>query len=179
MSHHKLSPGTPIHVESEKPIIFLLDDPKDDPEVEEEKPKKKKKTKRNSKGTKGKDVTIKNFGAGLSISAFKQGTKLEIAWRARWFGNCQTISCFGGSMLFLFGLGIRVTKYIDRIHVSHVFPAGLSQKPLERRPCVPSGPVQSWPDPLHLESKPCVSCRIWVLAVAWHAPQMHMEPKIR
>eukprot|EP00435_Cladocopium_sp_Y103_P052851 s12_g16.t1 len=52
-------------------------------EAEEEKPKKKKKGKRNSKGAKGKDITFKNFGAGLSISMFKQGSKLEIAWRAR------------------------------------------------------------------------------------------------
>ena len=73
-----------------------MDDPKDDPEVEEEKPKKKKKNKRNSKGAKGKDITFKNFGAGVSVSTFKQGSKLEIAWRARCIGNSQTISCFVG-----------------------------------------------------------------------------------
>ncbi|CAL1126072.1 unnamed protein product [Cladocopium goreaui] len=83
LSHHKLSPGAPVSVESEKPIIFLMDDPKDDPEVEEEKPKKKKKNKRNSKGAKSKDITFKNFGAGVSVSTLKQGSKLEIAWRAR------------------------------------------------------------------------------------------------
>ena len=96
LSHHKLSPGAPVSVESEKPIIFLMDDPKDDPEVEEEKPKKKKKNKRNSKGAKSKDITFKNFGAGVSVSTLKQGSKLEIAWRARCIGNSQTISCFVG-----------------------------------------------------------------------------------
>ena len=51
---------------------------------------------------------------------------------------------------------------VDRIHVSSDFPAGLSLKPLVRRPCAPSGRWQSWLEPLRLESKLSDSCRIWV-----------------
>ena len=82
LTHHKLSPGNPAVIESEKPIIFLMDDIKEDPE--EEPPKKKKKGKKKDKGNnKGKDVTFKNFGAGVSVNVFKQGSKLATGWRCR------------------------------------------------------------------------------------------------
>ena len=50
LTHHKLLPGNPAVIESEKPIIFLMDDIKEDPE--EEPPKKKKKRARRVRTTK-------------------------------------------------------------------------------------------------------------------------------
>ena len=87
LTHHKLLPGNPAVIESEKPIIFLMDDIKEDPEEEPPKKKKKGKKSKDHKGNqKGKDVTFKNFGAGVSVNIFKQGSKLAIGWRCR----CQS-----------------------------------------------------------------------------------------
>jgi hypothetical protein len=77
ISHHtlKTSDGS---IAPSKDLIFVMDDPPEEPT------KKKAKTKKNSKddaSTAG--VTTKNFGSNLSIPKFKHSSLLKTAWRCR------------------------------------------------------------------------------------------------
>ena len=82
MSHHKIVPGSPVSVESSKPIVFILDDLK-----EEEQEKKRRRT-----AKKQENVTFKNFGAYVDINAFKQGSKLTVGWRCRQVVCAETVT---------------------------------------------------------------------------------------
>lgn len=79
ISHHSTSAEVP-HVTAEKPLVFVMDEPKDDAEPEEQKKKKKKR-----KSTKGSKFVpnAKNFGSRISIIKFKSSQKVLCGWRCR------------------------------------------------------------------------------------------------
>ncbi|CAJ1347900.1 unnamed protein product [Effrenium voratum] len=79
VSHHALSGEQLTQV---KPLVFVLDEAK--------KSKRDKKNKhKDSKNRSKSGVSVKNFGAKLSIPAFKGATALTCAWRCRIDSNAE------------------------------------------------------------------------------------------
>ncbi|CAL1125989.1 unnamed protein product [Cladocopium goreaui] len=78
VTHHVLSSDK---VSQEKPLVFLMDPPKDPKEDREEggKPKRKKQKKEKGAGT----MTNKNFGSVVDIAKLKKANRLLIGWRIR------------------------------------------------------------------------------------------------
>jgi len=71
VSHHQSDDGD---WKSEKPLVFVLDEPVTEV-VKTEKSKKRKKN--------APQVTAKNFGGHLNISKIKDAEMLLLAWRCR------------------------------------------------------------------------------------------------
>lgn len=78
VTHHVLSSDK---VSQEKPLVFLMDPPKDPKEDREEggRPKRKKQKKEKGAGT----MTNKNFGSVVDIAKLKKANRLLIGWRIR------------------------------------------------------------------------------------------------
>ncbi len=80
ISHYILSADR-SQVSSEKPLVFALDNVKQDDGGDDETGKKKRKK---SKTSKSKAMTtVNSFGSGLKISQFKGNPKFVIGFRAR------------------------------------------------------------------------------------------------
>lgn len=69
VSHHQIVDGA---VSQTRTLVFVMDEPKDDPE---NKPSKKRK--------KANGPNQKNFGSRLNIDAFKNAKNILLAWRCR------------------------------------------------------------------------------------------------
>jgi len=91
ISHYILSSDR-SQVTSEKPLVFALDNVKQDDGGDEEPGKKRKKK---SKPSKSKTITVNSFGSGLKISQFKGNPKFVIGFRARL--GMQKPNCFNES----------------------------------------------------------------------------------
>ena len=76
ISHHSLKKNE-CSITPSKELVFVLDEPSDEP------PRKKPKNKQGSKDKDAPMVTIKNFGANILIPKFKSSTILKVAWRCR------------------------------------------------------------------------------------------------
>lgn len=73
VSHHELQDG---QWQSVKPLVFVLDEPK------EEKTKRERGKSQKNKG--GPQMTIKNFGAWISVTKLKTcSDTVSIVWRCR------------------------------------------------------------------------------------------------
>lgn len=97
VSHHALSGEQLTQV---KPLVFVLDEAKNVKEEGEEAKKSKRDKKNKHKDSKNRSksgVSVKNFGAKLSIPAFKGATALTCAWRCRRL-SCNT--CFQKAVRF-------------------------------------------------------------------------------
>ena len=90
VSHHKMSTDVP-HISSDKPLIFVLDEPKEDGDEDpDDEDKKSKKRKKKSKKTKFQP-SMKNFGSRVSVNKLKSSSKMLIAWRCRPGTDWQSI----------------------------------------------------------------------------------------
>ena len=78
ISHHTIHSFDKI--ESDKPLVFVMDPPKPEP-AEGEKPKGKK---RKSAGN-SRTLQAKSFGSVLNIAKIKKANRLVIGWRMRCF----------------------------------------------------------------------------------------------
>lgn len=76
ISHHSLKKNE-CSITPSKELVFVLDEPSNEP------PKKKQRAKKGSKDQDGPTVTIKNFGATISIPKFKNSAIMKVAWRCR------------------------------------------------------------------------------------------------
>ena len=76
MSHHSLEESA---VRSDKPLVFVLDNRKD--QEEEDKNRKRKRGEKN-KGA-GSGPTFKNFGCYVQTTKIKGSSKISIGWRMR------------------------------------------------------------------------------------------------
>lgn len=76
ISHHSLKKNE-CSITSSKELVFVLDEPSDEP------PRKKQKNKTGSKEKDAAMVTIKNFGSTILIPKFKSSSILKVAWRCR------------------------------------------------------------------------------------------------
>ena len=79
ITHHSLqASGESWQVAGEKPLVFVLDQPKDTGSKDSKKGKKKKR----------QGFNIKNFGSVVDISKMKDARRFVIGWRVRQFwGN--------------------------------------------------------------------------------------------
>ncbi len=73
IAHHKVKTSDST-IQPAKELVFVLDDPVDEPTAK----KRKKK-----KGVEPPASTVKNFGNKLLVSKVKNSGKLTIAWRCR------------------------------------------------------------------------------------------------
>ena len=79
LTHHTLAPlNDSWQLTLEKPIAFVLDEPK-----QRDQPKKGSKKKNKGKG----GLNAKNFGAVLDIGQLKNAKRLLVGWRARHHGG--------------------------------------------------------------------------------------------
>lgn len=95
VSHHILA-SDHSQLSSEKPLVFVLDNLKQEEETGEDNKKKRKKGKQNQNKNKNTS-TFNSFGSLLKISQFKGNPKFIIGFRAR-LGLPNARSC----TLFLF-----------------------------------------------------------------------------
>lgn len=94
ISHYILS-NDRSQVSSEKPLVFALDNVKQDDGGDEETKKRKEKKRKPSKSK--TTTTVNSFGSGLKISQFKGNPKFVIGFRARL--GMQKPNCFNESII--------------------------------------------------------------------------------
>lgn len=122
VTHHSISASNDsFQLESQKPLTFCLDEPKQP---------SGKKTKKRKKG--GSGFNAKNFGSIVDISTLKNANRIMIGWRARcpwgttkcymievWNLRCISRECTGESLLYSeivsFSAGQTIIMYTSSI----------------------------------------------------------------
>lgn len=173
VSHHILA-SDHSQLSSEKPLVFVLDNLKQEEETGEDNKKKRKKGKQNQNKNKNTS-TFNSFGSLLKISQFKGNPKFIIGFRAR-LGRPNARSCTLFLFHFPFLISINPLCH-DRLDVTS--EGGVKTiAPIRPVACLAGQLEVAGQSVTRLMWKIAwqICCLFWIARVCKHAPTMNLYP---